>query len=281
MTSAAAMAVPTAAACSLAVAYVGSLYIWRTDKDRDHPETIKRRFVSAFLITLIAPLFVCCFGAPDLLSRHSLAVVIGVRRAGLAQAIALPLALTVMLFLGPVAMLLLGDRGRVYFIPNYCVTSLRDWIWWRNHVVAPFTEEYTFRACMLPILLGYYSPRGAVVISPLFFGIAHFHHMIERVRKGQEMKTAFFISSFQFAYTTIFGMYSAFLFVRTGHVVAPVVVHGFCNFMGFPDLAELLQQEPKKRLILSGFFVLGLIAFYTSLFTFTEPSIYHNDVYNW
>ena len=73
-----------------------------------------------------------------------------------------------------------------------------------------------YRACMVPILLGSYSKTGAVIMSPLFFGIAHFHHMIERIRRGQDMKTAFFISSFQFAYTTVFGMYSAFLFVRTG-----------------------------------------------------------------
>ncbi len=50
---------------------------------------------------------------------------------------------------------------------------------------------------MLPILLGYYSPHGAVLVSPLFFGVAHFHHMIERIRKGQDLQTAFFISSFQ------------------------------------------------------------------------------------
>ena len=76
---------------------------------------------------------------------------------------------------------------------------------------------------MVPILLGYYSPHGAVIMSPLFFGIAHFHHMIERIRRGQDFQTAFFISSFQFAYTTVFGMYSAFLFVRTGHLASCVI----------------------------------------------------------
>ena len=76
---------------------------------------------------------------------------------------------------------------------------------------------------MVPILLGYYSPQGAVIMSPLFFGIAHFHHMIERIRRGQDFQTAFFISSFQFAYTTVFGMYSAFLFVRTGHLASCVI----------------------------------------------------------
>ena len=83
---------------------------------------------------------------------------------------------------------------------------------------------------MMPILLGSYSKTGAVIMSPLFFGIAHFHHMIERIRRGQDMKTAFFISSFQFAYTTVFGMYSAFLFIRTGHLASCVIVHGFCEF---------------------------------------------------
>jgi prenyl protein peptidase len=32
----------------LSFIYVGSLYVWRTDLDRDHPKTIKRRFLSAF-----------------------------------------------------------------------------------------------------------------------------------------------------------------------------------------------------------------------------------------
>ena len=54
-------------------------------------------------------------------------------------------------------------------------------------------------------------------------------------------------SLFQSTYTTIFGMYSAFLFVRTGHIAAPVVAHGFCNFMGFPDFNELLNHPPRTR----------------------------------
>ena len=50
---------------------------------------------------------------------------------------------------------------------------------------------------MVPILLGYYSPQGAVVVAPLFFGIAHLHHMIERIRKGHQWKEAIIISLFQ------------------------------------------------------------------------------------
>ena len=94
------------------------------------------------------------------------------------------------------------------------------------------------------------------------------------------MKTAFFISAFQFAYTTVFGIYSAFLFVRTGHLTGCVIVHGFCNFMGFPDLVELIHQEPKRRLVLSGLFFAGLGLFYFALFPATEPSLYSNNVYH-
>ena len=35
------------------------------------------------------------------------------------------------------------------------------------------------------IFTGYYSQFWAVIISPLFFGVAHFHHMVERIRKGE------------------------------------------------------------------------------------------------
>ena len=64
---------------------------------------------------------------------------------------------------------------------------------------------------------------------------------------GAEWKQALFVSVFQMHYTTLFGMYSAFLFLRTGHLAAPVVVHGFCNFMGFPDFVELWNHKPKTR----------------------------------
>ena len=275
------------ASCLLGLSYVLSLYVWSSSRalDRDHPSTIKRRFVSAFCMLFVSPPFVYAFGSRSLLdSASSLAEVIGIRWAGLAEAIILPLLLTAVLFAGPIVMDYVAHnvRLRLLSMPQYWRMALTDLIWWRNHVVAPFTEEYTFRACILPILLGYYSPAGAVVVSPLFFGIAHLHHMAERIRKGQDVQTAVLISLFQINYTTVFGMYSAFLFVRTGHLAAPVVVHGFCNFMGFPDVGELVAQEPpRKRAALAAVFVVGLVLFFVLLFPMTEPSIYKNELYKW
>lgn len=55
--------------------------------------------------------------------------------------------------------------------PVFWFNNLRDLIWWRNHVVAPLSEEFTFRACMLPALLQCFQPITAVFICPLFFGV--------------------------------------------------------------------------------------------------------------
>ncbi len=266
----------------LALSYVLSLYVWRSPHDRDHPETIKRRFVSALGMTLVSPVFASIFGAADLVSRHGVWASVGLRWEGLPAACVVPVGLTVVLFLGPLAVMVHGGAApRMLLRPYYWRHCLSDLIWWRNHVVAPFTEEFTFRACMLPILLGYFTPGSAALVSPLFFGVAHLHHMAERLRQGQPLASAALISLFQMSYTTVFGVYSAFLFLRTGHLMAPVVVHGFCNFMGFPDFAEAANQPPRLRLVFAALYLAGVAAFFALLYPLTEPKMYHNIIYRW
>lgn len=46
-------------------------------------------------------------------------------------------------------------------------------------------QELVFRACMVPLLLaGGWSVSRVLWCSPLFFGLAHAHHTIQRVREG-------------------------------------------------------------------------------------------------
>lgn len=262
------------AASSLAFIYVGSLYVWRSDHDRDSPITIKRRFLSAFCTVCISPFVVKYFVSEELLESQSIYQIIGIRNEGLTNAILIPLLLTVILFSGPIAVMLSNDSRRITSKLHGWKSALTDWIFWRNHIVAPFTEEFTFRACMLPILLRNYSVKTAIIISPMFFGIAHFHHMIEKIQKGQEVKSALLMSTFQFAYTTIFGIYSAHLFVQTNHLASCVAVHAFCNFMGFPDFIELLNLPPTKRGLLSIVYVMGLISFLFLLPSLTSSHLY-------
>lgn len=108
--------------------------------------------------------------------------------------------------------------------------------------------------------------------------LAHLHHMIERLRTGMDKKTAIIISSFQFFYTSIFGIYSAYLFMRTGHFIAPFLTHSFCNHLGFPDFQELLNQELKKRIVFVSLYVIGLVSWIMLLPTLTNPEWYSNTL---
>jgi prenyl protein peptidase len=52
----------------------------------------------------------------------------------------------------------------------------------RNLVIAPITEELVFRGCMVPLLLPHLGYGYQLSwITPLFFGVAHLHHMLAGV----------------------------------------------------------------------------------------------------
>lgn len=152
--------------------------------------------------------------------------------------------------------------------------------WWRNLVVAPLSEELIFRSCILPLLLQCFSPHKAVLLSTLIFGLAHFHHLVEQQRIGMPLKRAILISCFQFVYTMIFGAYAAVLFVRTGHFMAPVMAHSFCNFMGFPDLSWIMgQPKPLKKYGFLLLHLLGLVSWYFLITPMTNPRFFSNNLF--
>ncbi|XP_033216768.1 CAAX prenyl protease 2 [Belonocnema kinseyi] len=265
----------------LSVVYVASLYVWNSPHDREHPSTIKKRFFSVFIVTLISPASLYFGLNENVFQKATIWELLGLRWPGLIQAIILPLFLTMVLFLGPLSMQAINGLWRFYAEPvEHQLVSGTSLIWWRNQVIAPLSEEWTFRACMLPLLLQCFSPTIAIFICPLFFGVAHFHHLFERTKMGMELKHALIISCFQFAYTTVFGAYAAYLFVRTGHFVAPFAAHSFCNHMGLPDLSEIATyKDPLKRIILVSLFVIGLVAWCFLLTPMTNPVIFSNNLF--
>ncbi|KAJ8874393.1 hypothetical protein PR048_025242 [Dryococelus australis] len=202
-------------------------------------------------------------------------------RSGLLVIVVYSVMVTARLLLSPLCVLCL-----ILLLHSCCVSeplvhvsNFRNLIWLRNHIVAPLSEEFTFRACMLPLLVQCFRPMTAVFVCPLFFGIAHFHHMVERMKNGLDFKRALMISCFQFMYTTLFGAYSAFLFVRTGHFAAPLTAHIFCNHMGFPDFAEILTYKDPRRICLVCLFIVGLVAWCMLLVPLTNPTWYGNDLF--
>uniref|UniRef100_A0A3Q2ZZS6 CAAX prenyl protease 2 n=1 Tax=Kryptolebias marmoratus TaxID=37003 RepID=A0A3Q2ZZS6_KRYMA len=243
----------------LACSYVGSLYVWKSDLPRDHPTVIKRRFTSVLIVSGLSPLFVWAWREfTGIRTNPSLLALMGIRFEGLIPAVVLPLLLTMVLFLGPLMQLAIDcpwsftDGIRVAIDPCFWMLCLSDMRWLRNQVVAPLTEELVFRACMLPMLVPCAGPSTAIFTCPLFFGVAHFHHIIELLRFRQGTLSGILLSA--------------------GHLMGPVLCHSFCNYMGFPAISTALEH-PQRLTVLSSY-LLGVLLFFIFLFPFTDPSFY-------
>lgn len=132
------------------------------------------------------------------------------------------------------------------------------------------------------------SLTGTIFMSPLIFGLAHLHHFYEfRITHPRTpLPVAIARSLLQLSYTSLFGAYATFLFLRTGCLLAVVLVHTFCNCMGLPrlwgqlDPYWLREGDPKvasSRKIWTGvYYVLlvgGLIAWWQNLYSLTETSM--------
>nr|CAG8635927.1 12992_t:CDS:2 [Entrophospora candida] len=200
----------------------------------------------------------------------------------------LPLSLSMILFFGPFYIKYL-DRElpfQSYFnwklnVFNY-LTSL---IGFRNVIFAPFTEEFVFRSCMVTLLaLADLSHAKIVFLTPFIFGMAHLHHAweyyVNHGRTKQAAKIGLFTSIFQFIFTSIFGWYAVFLFMRTGSFLPPFLSHCFGNIMGFPNVN--LSNYPKtKKIFIIAAFILGMLSFGILLFPFTNPKLYGENSLYW
>ncbi|MCJ1248360.1 hypothetical protein MMC30_005577 [Trapelia coarctata] len=160
-----------------------------------------------------------------------------------------PILLTALLFAGP-----LFERGvvesgwREWIRGRKLLECLRSWEGFRNYIAGPLTEELLFRSLLLPLALLSFpplppstpSPRTeilpTILLTPLSFGIAHIHHFYEftLTHPRTPLLPALAVTIFQFTYTTLFGWFAAFVFLRTGSLGAVVGSHAFCNWMGLP-----------------------------------------------
>lgn len=165
------------------------------------------------------------------------------------------LLLTFFLYLGPLYndIYLEGSLSPLSEVWSQLTTSLSSSMGYRNYVAGPITEELLFRSTILPIHLlsplGE-SPKKLVFLTPLYFGIAHVHHFYEfrLSHPDTPLTPALLRTVFQFGYTTIFGWYAAFVYLRTGNLYAVFMIHAFCNYMGLPRLwgkVSLSSHAPK------------------------------------
>ena len=220
--------------CLLSISFVLSLYFVDPGLPRNHPQTVFRRMGAIIVVCLSAPcvLYLYLIFNYEPISLNTFVSLLGLKWSGFLTAVCLPTLLTLILYSGPIFQSLIDVNLSLH---QNVVIERKD-IFIRNYIVAPLAEELIFRACMLLLLCPSFGEWKAILFCPLFFGLAHVHHLIEwyRANDGTSFSQAFCSVCLQFCYTSIFGIYTAFLFIRTGHLVSSVLCHSLCNFMGLP-----------------------------------------------
>jgi prenyl protein peptidase len=114
---------------------------------------------------------------------------------------------------------------------------------------------------MVPVLLASAIQEMRVIfLVPLFFGVAHAHHAMQRYKAGVPWKQILMGGIFQFAYTSLFGSYVAFVLLRTGSIVCAIVCHSYCNYMGLPGF-YFLQRRGTAQIFVGMMYLAGMLLF--------------------
>ncbi|KAI8069252.1 CAAX protease self-immunity-domain-containing protein [Gongronella butleri] len=271
--------------------YIAGFYLRRTPSlSRHDPVIIKSRItsvsVACIAVTVLVYTLFAKYNAQNF-SWSQLWHLLGVTQPPLGQvinAVVRPVMLTMALFLGPLVILYL-DRslpGQQFFPWSEVAATLASWQGFRNYIFAPLTEEYVFRSAMVTLLFHAGHSRAYVIfVSPLYFGIAHLHHgwqtyqQLGRTRRALQIAAG--SSLFQMMYTTLFGWFVAFVFLRTGSIWPCVLSHAFCNAMGFPDVSSVAERPPLQRKLIWSTFVLGMLLFACLLYPWSAvPGASHS-----
>lgn len=279
----------------LTVLYVGVLYLHPRTRPtktarRDDPAVVKTRMVLLSIVTFainfaVVPYILIsqkvfstwfwAWSAQKLWSPLPLQLLLDILKS---------LALTSILFIGPLADSLYfryQDRrdtlgyGPSYAPPGALMTEIRRELSTlygiRNYIVGPATEELVYRGGILALFLStHLSLRTLVLYVPLFFAVAHVHHGYEMYLEGSYPGRLIVLTTlFQLLFTTIFGWYATFLFLRTGSVWPAFLVHSYCNALGPPEFG-VVGKNRTQTLIYRLLLVVGVVGFSFALYPLTD-----------
>lgn len=121
------------------------------------------------------------------------------------------------------------EDGSRFFYGEFTIIKLRDYL------LAPFTEELVYRYILLKALQPCFSPTAACLISSFLFGFSHFHHyLLDRLR--DRTLTA---SCCQFAFSFLFGIFAASMYLKSTYIITPFILHAICNLLTLPDFDQI------------------------------------------
>lgn len=154
--------------------YVAGFYIFKQPGSRNDPNVIRARIKAVTVASFASALVVWCILAQISCKQDTLTV-LGLKRPRVLIHIIRPLLLTTMLFLGPLSVMFFDQElpfQKHFDYHRDVVENFTTLLGQRNYVVAPLTEEFVFRACMIAILFqANYSRNYLIFVSPLYFGI--------------------------------------------------------------------------------------------------------------
>ncbi|OMO82179.1 putative protease U48 caax prenyl protease rce1 [Corchorus capsularis] len=113
-------------------------------------------------------------------------------------------------------------------------------------------SDHLWQAVVFPLFLTSLMYAGSMMFKSMSLvnrwkehrNQAHLNHMREVYsRHNYSLLKASMVIGLQLGYTVIFGSYASFLFIRTGNIVAPLVAHAFCNYMGLPVLFVQRKEQ--------------------------------------
>ncbi|AOA64666.1 CAAX prenyl protease 2 involved in a-factor maturation [Komagataella phaffii CBS 7435] len=260
--------------------------------DRNNPLTIKERCQRASVLTathvLLLPILLKVLRLSEIAETTAkLGIVVGYHNQSWSfsnlqddiVSIFKALGLTMILFSGPIVDYFYYSNSTEVIKQDLAyVVSLEGM---RDLLVGPITEELLYRSCSISLMLVandyankfLFGQHWLIMVSSLYFGIAHLHHAVELYHcKRYSLTTITISTAFQWSYTTLFGIYASFLYLRTGSVWSAIVVHSFCNMMGFPRLTFGRDEARDWKVGYYVLLALGSVLFKKFLYSLTESN---------
>uniref|UniRef100_A0A1I7X2B7 CAAX prenyl protease 2 n=1 Tax=Heterorhabditis bacteriophora TaxID=37862 RepID=A0A1I7X2B7_HETBA len=244
------------------LSYVGFLYVMdRNGTDRNDPASVKKRFIAAGINNVLS--MTVTWIVLNQKDNHPLRSM-GFRLDGSFNALVIPSVLVGVLYTGQWLMMYFDGQLKYIFSTREWRHSVVQITWVRDAIMAPITEEITFRCCSASLMIQCLSRSHTILICPLLFAASHFHHVGDDMRKGFSFSQAINRRAFQFLYTYVFGAYATYLFISTGHALAPIITHSLCNSLGLPLIMEIYgyPKRSQRNALWSAYF-LGIAGFIT------------------
>eukprot|EP01083_Nonionella_stella_P315671 1140922_1 len=276
----------------LSIIFVSSLYIWAlcgyNVSNRNNSLVIKQRIISVTFVCIVCPIlitFYCSLLQWDskvvsnpimILTSYEYWKSIGVNFDNFTISVFYTLMLMIILFIGP----LIENPNHFNQLTTKSYSTPLLII--RGLVIGPVCEEWVYRGCLVSLLYHGKLPHWlCIMIPPVLFGLSHAHHIYYQLQHQfhDTRSAACMRVAFQLFYTSVFGILASIIFIRTGNVFAAMLMHIWCNCMGFPPFTFITSRVRSWERIIHGIaYVFGLVTFIVLLYPLTDP-IYFDSPY--